>query len=202
MRLAPRFIFLQAIILAVAGTILLFSSFASVRIVGVVLLIGGLFGVVIGRAVAWDIGGIAADFLERTTTLTTTRRRYLAPKAYLIALEGLNGTQRTRFEIYGSTTIGRSRKYAELSFHTTEEKSPVSQLHCTILDESDHFAIRDEDTTNGTFLNGVRLPPLEPHVLQDGDVVELAPVERGGIKFQFSLASRDMNPSETPAQRK
>ena len=56
---------------------------------------------------------------------------------------------------------------------------------------SDEIRIRmdDEDSANGTFLNGVRLESMVPRELQDGDEIELARVERGGVKLQFESAT-------------
>lgn len=94
----------------------------------------------------------------------------------------------TALEIYGDTPIGRSRQNAELLFQQDDEDSPLSRLHCTILDEEDHFLIRDEDSANGTYLNGSRLQPLVTEELLDGDEIELARVERGGVRLQFLVA--------------
>ena len=91
-----------------------------------------------------------------------------------------------KIDIYGTTPIGRSKKYADLVFHAGEENSPVSNLHCTILDEEDMFYIRDEQSTWGTFLNHNKLSPLEKYQLHDGDEIDLAPVERGGVKLKFT----------------
>jgi len=132
-------------------------------------------------------GDSIQDFVERVTG----RRTALVAKAYLIPLDGFETPPMKPFEIYGTTAIGRSRRNADLLFHVHDEDSPISRLHCTILDEDDHFAMRDEDSTNGTLVNGEKLTPLEPHVLHDGDTVEVAPLERGGLKFLFQLASTD-----------
>ncbi|OGO16562.1 MAG: hypothetical protein A2Z14_04300 [Chloroflexi bacterium RBG_16_48_8] len=95
------------------------------------------------------------------------------------------------FEIYGTTAIGRSRRHADLLFHLGEEDSPISRLHCTLLDEDDHFSIRDEDSSNGTSVNGKKLTPLQPVRLHDGDIVDIAPLERGGLRLMFQLARLD-----------
>ena len=95
-------------------------------------------------------GESISDFVERVTG----RRTALVAKAYLVPLEGFDELPQRSFEIYGTTAIGRSRKHADLLFHINDEDSAISRLHCTILDEDDHFAIRDEDSTNGTLVNG------------------------------------------------
>jgi pSer/pThr/pTyr-binding forkhead associated (FHA) protein len=56
--------------------------------------------------------------------------------------------------------------------------------------------IRDEDSTNGTFVNGEKLTPLEPLTLYDGDTIDIAPLERGGIRVMFQLAGIDGAPPE------
>lgn len=125
-----------------------------------------------------------SDFVERVTG----RRTALVAKAYLAPLEGFEELPQRSFEIYGTTAIGRSRKHADLLFHINDEDSALSRLHCTILDEDDHFAVRDEDSTNGTLVNGEKITPLEPVRLHDGDTIDVAPIERGGLRFLFQLA--------------
>ncbi|HUM71160.1 MAG TPA: FHA domain-containing protein, partial [Chloroflexota bacterium] len=110
------------------------------------------------------------------------------PRAYLTVLEG-DVSVGKKLEIYGTTTIGRAKQDAELLFQQHDDTSPISRRHCTIIDEEDHFMIRDEDSANGTFLNGVRLESMAPRELQDGDEIELARVERGGVKLQFDSAA-------------
>ncbi len=110
------------------------------------------------------------------------------PRAYLTVLEG-DVSVGKKLEIYGTTTIGRAKQDSELLFQQHDDTSPISRRHCTIIDEEDHFMIRDEDSANGTFLNGVRLESMQPRELQDGDEIELARVERGGVKLQFESAT-------------
>ncbi len=132
--------------------------------------------------------------------LTRTGRR--SALAYLDVVEGLDPGARNSFDLFGQTPIGRSHDYAELCFHADRQRSPISGLHCT-LHESEGaggWSIEDEDSTNGTYVNGVRLPGLGQRVaLHDGDVVELAQVERGGLKFRFRLAVVAAEPSGAPS---
>jgi hypothetical protein len=127
------------------------------------------------------------DFVERVTG----RRTALVARAYLVPLEGFDEPPSKSFEIYGTTALGRSRRHADLLFHIGEEDSPISRLHCTLLDEDDHFSIRDEDSSNGTFVNGEKLIPLQPVMLHDGDVIDVAALERGGLSLMFQLARLD-----------
>jgi len=127
------------------------------------------------------------DFVERVTG----RRTSHVARAFLVPVEGMERSALKAYEIYGTTAIGRSRRHADLLFHISDEDSPISRLHCTVLDEDDHFALRDEDSANGTYVNGEKLEPLIPRALQDGDLIDVAQVERGGIRFIFQLAKAD-----------
>lgn len=128
---------------------------------------------------------VVSDFVERVTS----RRVQAVAKAYLIVLEGDTNIGRS-LEIFGDTPLGRSKQFATLLFQQQEEDSPISRLHATIVDHETHFALRDEDSANGTFLNGMRLEPLREEELQDGDEVELGQMERGGVKLLFQLAKK------------
>jgi hypothetical protein len=119
-------------------------------------------------------GRAFTSFVERVTS----RRVQSTPKAYLVVLEGDVNVGRS-LEIYGDTPIGRSKQYAELLFQQNDEQSPISRLHCTIVDEESHFTLRDEDSANGTYLNSVRLEPLVAEELHDGDEIELSQVVTG-----------------------
>jgi len=56
----------------------------------------------------------------------------------------------------------------------------VSGTHAQIIAEDDVFRLTDLGSTNGTFLNGQRLNPNEPVVLQAGDEITL-----GGLTYRF-----------------
>ena len=127
------------------------------------------------------------DFVDRVTG----RRTSHVARAFLVPVEGMDRSALKAYEIYGTTAIGRSRRHADLLFHINDEDSPISRLHCTVLDEDDHFALRDEDSANGTYVNGEKLEPLIPRALQDGDLIDVALVERGGIRFVFQLPRPD-----------
>jgi len=106
------------------------------------------------------------------------------PKAFLEVVSGLPPEERKKLDLYGETPIGRNREYSKLIF----ENPMVSELHCTLHLEGHRWTIEDQDSANGTFLNGRKLTPLSYTPLNDEDIIELAPVERGGIRFKFTLA--------------
>jgi DNA-binding response OmpR family regulator len=52
----------------------------------------------------------------------------------------------------------------------------ASRRHAVLERQHGHFAIRDQGSRNGTFVNGQRLS--EPHVLRDGDAIQI------GLEFK------------------
>jgi hypothetical protein len=127
----------------------------------------------------------ASDMVEEVGNTLRFRGRLPTAKAYLQDVERTSGLSRSVLELYGTTSIGRSRKNAELIVQPNVENSPISRLHCTIIEEDGDFFVRDDQSANGTYLNGTRLVPLDRKALKDGDEIELAKMERGGVKFRF-----------------
>lgn len=58
----------------------------------------------------------------------------------------------------------------------------VSRRHCRILQQGDQFFVEDLESTNGTRLNDQFIPPKQPRLLQNGDVLEL-----GKLKLIFRI---------------
>ncbi len=127
--------------------------------------------------------------LSDVSARLTQQFRQQEPRAYLIAVEGDGVNLERKLPIFGTTPIGSSSDHAQLLFHQNKKESPISRLHCTILDEEIDFILRDEDSANGTYLNGKMVD--NPVRLQDGDSIELALVEQGGIKLIFQVEADD-----------
>src|SRR4051812_46811551 len=66
------------------------------------------------------------------------------------------------------TTLGRGS-----DCHLVLPDSRVSRLHASIEAVDHHHLLRDEGSSNGTFLNGLRLTPGSAFSLRDGDVIEV-----------------------------
>jgi pSer/pThr/pTyr-binding forkhead associated (FHA) protein len=68
----------------------------------------------------------------------------------------------------------------------------VSRRHATVtMDDSGHATIRDENSTNGTFVNGDRVLPGIAARLADGDIVRLA----ADVTAEVLLPRQEMDPS-------
>lgn len=65
-------------------------------------------------------------------------------------------------------------------------KSGVSRFHARLHRRPNGFYLEDLLSTNGTYINGRRIPPYTPQELRDGDKIELGRlvckfrVENGG----------------------
>lgn len=85
-------------------------------------------------------------------------------------------------------TIGR----ASLCDVVVSNRKEVSRLHARIEPDGPRFVIYDHASTNGTFVNGMRI--REPHLLQDRDAIGL------GVPARL-LRFVDIDPTHVLAQR-
>jgi pSer/pThr/pTyr-binding forkhead associated (FHA) protein len=94
--------------------------------------------------------------------------------------------------------IGRNPQIANLQIYDLVDDSSISRVHCTIFfdNQKQSFVISDENSSNGTYLNEVRLNPYEIVSIKHGDTLELGRVLRSGIIFIFSVGAESL--AETP----
>src|SRR3712207_2671003 len=69
------------------------------------------------------------------------------------------------------------------------DEPTVSRQHALLLCDADGLRLIDLESTNGTLLNGVPLPPEQPQRLNDGDLIQL-----GRVLARYSVA----RPASTP----
>ena len=120
-------------------------------------------------------------------------------------LEVLNGPAdllQQKVDIYASvTTVGRDGSLSDILFYDRDAKSSVSGEHCTIQYDLGQFLITDNNSTNGTTVNGERLVPNEPYKLYTGDEITLGDLFRRGVKLRFEILEQpdaDMLPPAAP----
>jgi len=70
--------------------------------------------------------------------------------------------------------------------------SGVSRRHATLSQRNGQWSITDENSTNGTFLNGTRLPANVPRALSQG-----ATLRFGTVEAQFTLSGSQPSPKTT-----
>jgi FHA domain len=127
---------------------------------------------------------------------TTVMQEYLRPQARnsnispaVLRLSFPTGN----VEVPAGTTLLLGRDPAEsLVAAAFADFENVSRRHATItMDDSGHASIRDESSTNGTFVNGDRVLPGIAVRLADGDIVRLA----ADVSADVVLPSKEPDPS-------
>jgi hypothetical protein len=83
-----------------------------------------------------------------------------------------------QLDIEDRLVIGRAHPHApekpdlDLTPYDAEDKG-VSRMHVMLIKEENALKAEDLDSTNGTFLNGIRLYPHQPRIIRNGDTLIL-----------------------------
>ena len=107
---------------------------------------------------------------ERDMDAPAPRVRQKRRRQWKIILEDIDSWQKYSFIFYETVGIGRGKdgsmyeKYLPLP---TDVR--VSKVHCAIVHHGDKLYLKDEDSRNGTFLNGKRID--RPIVIQTDAVI-------------------------------
>lgn len=112
--------------------------------------------------------GDAVEFKHHFETPPDSKR------ASLIVTDMTGAARQIELDIYGSFFVGRSEEINNLSF----DDGKLSRQHFVIEADDDGFYISDLNSTNGTFLNGVKL--VNKRKLNDKDTIKA-----GNEKFVF-----------------
>lgn len=75
--------------------------------------------------------------------------------------------------------IGKERSYVD---YFVADNNAVSRIHADIITKNNSFFVKDENSTNGTYVNGNRLSPKEEVQVFDGDIITFANEE-----FEFHI---------------
>ena len=75
--------------------------------------------------------------------------------------------------------IGKERSYVD---YFVADNNAVSRIHADIITKNNSFFVKDENSTNGTYVNGDRLSPNEEVQVFDGDIITFANEE-----FEFHI---------------
>lgn len=151
------------------------------------------------------VKGISKGMEQVRKTLlggTSIRKEAVAYLNVLVARADRSGG---RIEIYNNrTTLGRDPKLTDIQLFNLDDQSSVSGLHCTIFFDQGKFFITDDNSSNGTFLNGKRLTPNDPTELPNNAEIILGDLYRQGAKLTFEIgtssghSSMDAYPEEEP----
>ena len=75
--------------------------------------------------------------------------------------------------------IGKERSYVD---YFVANNNAISRIHADIITKNNSFFVKDENSTNGTYVNGNRLTPNEEVQVFDGDIITFANEE-----FEFHI---------------
>lgn len=112
----------------------------------------------------WEQGTILVKQDEGTMLASSFTQRAVC--AYLVHQGRRINIDTTPF-VLGKMNSTHSLNYA------IANNNKVSRNHAEILLSGDQYAIKDNQSRNGTFLNGRMLQPLQPVALKDGDEIRL-----------------------------
>ena len=88
----------------------------------------------------------------------------------LISLESLDTPPVQIIQIDGgSLTIGR-----EPENHVVVDSEAVSRQHGCLIEAEGHWVFKDFESTNGSWINGIKLTPGQIRLLRNNDVIQLA----------------------------
>lgn len=147
-----------------------------------------------GEAIRQQVGNVQRTLVGGQRN---KNQKVLARLAIQMARRELEGTE---VEIYANTTrLGRNPKLCDIQLMNEEDISTISGQHCTIQydPKQNTFYLTDDNSANGTRINGQSLRPNEPHILQSGDEIVLGELARRGAKLRFMAAAETAVP--TPA---
>jgi len=86
-----------------------------------------------------------------------------------------------------SALIGRKDPntgiFPEIDLSQYDPDTKVSRRHARIIKRGDQYLIEDNRSVNGTFVNGIKLYPQQPRLLQQGDEIKLGETT---LKFLLS----------------
>jgi hypothetical protein len=107
----------------------------------------------------------------------------------LKVLEGPPGMIGETLELTRQVTmIGRNSEAAHIVFYPDED-STISRVHCTIREAGKHVVLVDNNSTNGTMINGQAVKPNEMVQLREGDEIVLGNLASRGVKLKFSSSA-------------
>jgi pSer/pThr/pTyr-binding forkhead associated (FHA) protein len=99
-----------------------------------------------------------------------------------IVLELIKTGQALSVDDLTELSVGRARKDEVPTIDLTPyggHQAGVSRRHSRLLYRDDQWFIEDLDSTNGTFVNGIKIPPRRITPVHEGDVLRFGLIELG-----------------------
>lgn len=121
-----------------------------------------------------DAGVLVGDYLE----LFHWQRAYLlSDNSQKFWINDLN------------TLIGRStpERVVDIDLAELDKSRLISRYHALITHNHNRYSIKDENSRNGVLINGMKLPPGQPHQLKDKDLINFGGKYGVGLTFHQEL---------------
>jgi hypothetical protein len=107
-------------------------------------------------------------------------------QATLTVMEGPSGVVGESYGLVKPiTVIGRNPARCDIVFYPNQDSS-MSRIHCTIQQNGKFFQLTDNNSSNGTRVNGTVINANEPVQLRDNDEIVLGDLAKLGVKLRFS----------------
>jgi hypothetical protein len=88
------------------------------------------------------------------------------------------------------TILGRSQEEADIVFYK-DIKSSVSRVHCTLRARAGRYYLTDNNSSNGTYVNGKLLQPEQEVQVKNGDEIFLGDATKNAVRLRFNLTPRN-----------
>lgn len=93
-------------------------------------------------------------------------------RQWKIILEDIDSWEKYSFTFYDTVGIGRGKDSNMYEKYLSVPKDGrVSKIHCAIVSRGDRLYLKDEESRNGTYLNGTRIE--RPEMIQRDDIIGL-----------------------------
>lgn len=124
---------------------------------------------------------IGAGARQPVSALASKTNTTLASPSVMSGVPQFTGVQGT----YGGYTFELNGEHSQIGRDITStvalpQDSNVSRQHATLHIVEGEYILTDEGSSNGTFVNGQRLPSNTPHPIKSGDEIEF-----GSSRFRF-----------------
>ena len=122
---------------------------------------------------------------ERPRAEETRTQGRKKKRQWKIILEDIDSWEKYSFIFYDTVGIGRGKEGSMYEkYLPLVNDSRVSKQHCVIVSRGDKLYLRDQDSRNGTYLNGERV--YEPIVIQKEDIIGV-----GGTRLEIQRIMRE-----------
>jgi hypothetical protein len=169
-----------------------FAGVIAMVLAGIALVLVIVFGMRNRDKLVEAGGEIAGAMNQAWVRLTQGKKK---PVAFLAVLSeyhrGLLGESVPIFPGVEMTTIGRNLRTNTIHIPDTRDNTPISREHCAIIQQDGKWAIKDYNSTHGTFVEKVRIEPANEFPLHDGDEIWVGTPAYGGARFLFRMAALD-----------